>query len=157
MIVPSQAVIAAAQRARAKFAPKGELASVCIAQYSVESEWGRFPSGKNNFFGIKATKAQIAAGQATSRMTHEFINGQNEYLPQFFADYDSVDTCFEAHAELLMKSWYRDVQAARTYDAQAEALLKDHYATAPNYAAALIAIIKTKDRGIELIMASYSH
>ena len=146
MIVPSQAVIAAAQRARAKFAPKGELASVCIAQYSVESEWGRFPSGKNNFFGIKATQAQIAAGKATPRWTREEkADGTPYSIVAYFADYDSLADGFTAHAALLVKPWYQACIDAQTPEEYCRALQIDHYATATNYASALIAIIEGYD------------
>jgi|SRR5580692_1618928 flagellum-specific peptidoglycan hydrolase FlgJ len=139
---PPTQVITAAQDLYRKFHPKGELPSVMCAQGVLESDWFTKPSGKFNFYGIKATKQQIIDGQATCRMTHEYINGQYITEPQYFADYPSLEAGLEAHAELLMKSWYKDVQVARTYDAQARALLRDHYATAPNYAEALIAIIR---------------
>ena len=53
-------VIAAAQASHAKYFPLGPYASVSLAQWAVESAYGRVMSGANNPFGIKATAAQNA-------------------------------------------------------------------------------------------------
>lgn len=136
-------VIAAAQNTHAEFYPRGPFASVTLAQWAVESAYGRNASGTYNYFGIKATKAQIAAGQATLRWTREVIDGVSREEPQYFANYPSVEAGFEAHGALLANSpWYHDFQVAPTPVAEAEALVRDHYATAPNYATALIAVMR---------------
>lgn len=139
-------VIAAAQAIHAEFYPRGPLASVTLAQWAVESDYGKDASGTFNYFGIKATKAQIAAGQATLKMTREVIGGRSIEEPQYFANYPSVDAGFKAHGALLANnSWYKDFQVAPTASAEAEALVKDHYATAPNYATTLIVVIRQYD------------
>ena len=139
-------VIAAAQAAHKAFYPKGPFASVTIAQYGLESAWGRAQSGKNNFFGIKATPAQIAAGKATPRWTREEnADGTPYSIVAYFADYDSLADGFTAHAALLVKPWYQACIDAQTPEEYCRALQIDHYATAGNYANALIAIIEGYD------------
>lgn len=135
-------VIDAAQAAHMAFYPRGPFASVTIAQYGLESGWGRYPSGKNNYFGIKATAAQIAAGKATARWTREEkADGTPYSIVAYFADYDSLTAGFIAHAALLVKPWYADCIKATNPEDYCRALQVDHYATAHNYAESLINII----------------
>lgn len=82
------------------------FASVSLAQWACESAYGKAMSGVNNPFGIKATKAQIAAGDATMKWTHETLNGQYVKVQQYFANYSSVEGAFDAHAQLLATSKY---------------------------------------------------
>lgn len=99
-------VIEAAQASHLAFYPLGPFASVTLAQWIIESGWGKYASGDNNFFGIKATHEQIDEGKATIRLTHETINGVYAPVMQYFADYESVADCFIAHARLLSTSPY---------------------------------------------------
>lgn len=135
-------IITAAQKSHSKFYPQGPFASVSIAQCGLESGWLKYMSGKNNCFGIKATQAQIAAGKATNRPTREEnAAGKSYSVNAYFADYDSLDDCFEAHAALLCTSHYLACQKAATPEAYCDALQLDGYATAHNYASALKNII----------------
>jgi flagellum-specific peptidoglycan hydrolase FlgJ len=134
--------IDAAQAAHKVFYPKGPFASVTLAQFGLESGWGKYPSGKNNYFGIKATQAQITAGQATARWTKEQRpDGSSYSIVAYFADYASLAEGFTAHAALLVQPWYEDCIAATTPEEYCAALKKDGYATAVNYAQVLISII----------------
>ena len=138
----SQEVIEAAQAAHKAFYPKGPFASVTIAQYGIESAWGRYPSGRNNYFGIKATPAQIVQNKATPRWTREERSDGTPYsIVAYFADYESLAEGFTAHAALLVQPWYKDCIAATTPEEYCRALQVDHYATAINYATSLIAVI----------------
>jgi flagellum-specific peptidoglycan hydrolase FlgJ len=142
----SQEVIEAAQAAHKTFYPRGPFASCQLAQFGLESGWGKYASGKNNFFGIKATEAQIAAGQATPRTTKEQrADGSWYTITAYFADYASLTDGFTAHAALLCHPWYKDCIAATTPEAYCRALQTDHYATALNYAVDLIQIINSMD------------
>ena len=135
-------VIAAAQASHAKYFPLGPYASVSLAQWAVESAYGRVMSGANNPFGIKATAAQIAAGEATIRWTQEFIDGEYQKVQQYFADYPDLTGAFEAHARLLATSpIYIEAQRASTVDYYVIAMAR-HYATDPNYASKILAIIR---------------
>jgi flagellum-specific peptidoglycan hydrolase FlgJ len=142
MIIQSE-WISAAQAVHKALYPRGPFASVTLAQFGLESAWGKDASGKNNYFGIKATQAQIASDQATVCLTWEYLNGRSVKMEQYFADYDSLADGFMAHGKLLCQPWYADCIAATTPEGYCEALLKDHYATAPNYATTLIAIINS--------------
>ena len=137
-------LIAAAQASEAKFYPLGPFVSISLAQWAVESAYGRAQSGKNNFFGIKANAAQIAAGKATACRTREFIDGEYQTEVLYFADYASLQECFDAHATLLtepsLKWAYGECWTAPTPQAYAIALGK-HYATAPNYPEVLMGVI----------------
>lgn len=136
-------VIAAAQASYKKFlAQRGPPVSVSLAQYAVESAWGSKVSGTNNFFGIKANSAQIAAGQFTEKLTHEQLpSGEVIAVTAKFANYASLQDAFDAHATLLTHPRYIDCQNAATPEDYCRALQKDGYATAQNYATVLIATI----------------
>jgi len=141
-------VIADAQAAEREYRPLGPYVSVTIAQWIIESNYGRCMSGKNNPFGIKATKDQIAAGKATLCWTHETIEDQYIKEPLYFADYDSLKDAFIAHAALLAKSpYYHLAQSAQTPDAYAIALTGIYATGIPNhpYGRALIEIMKSEN------------
>ena len=144
MIIENE-VIQAAQNSHARFYPLGPFASISLAQYGVESAWGKYLSGKNNPFGIKATQAQIAKGEATERWTHETINGVYQPMQQFFANYDSIVDSFMAHAELLSTSqYYWKARLAITPDEYAMALQGVYATGIPQhpYGVVLISIMK---------------
>jgi flagellum-specific peptidoglycan hydrolase FlgJ len=144
MIIPNE-VIADAISAEHDYRPLGPYVSVTIAQWILESEAGKYLSGVNNCFGIKATKAQIAAGDCTLCWTHETINGQYRKLPQYFANYKTLKDCFVAHAALLAESpYYHIAQAARNPDAYAMALTGIYATGTPGkpYGEVLIEVMK---------------
>lgn len=136
--------IEAAKAAHTKFFPRGPFVSCQLAQFGLESGWGVHASGKNNFFGIKATVSQIAVGQATPRVTKEQRpNGSWYTITAYFADYENLADGFIAHADLLCHPWYADCQRAMTPEEYCAALQKDGYATALNYASTLVGIIES--------------
>lgn len=123
-------IIEAAQVSHKRFYPRGPFVSVTLAQWILESDWGRYVSGKNNYFGIKANAEQIAEGKFTVRLTHETTpRGQYIKIPQRFADYDTLEEGFDAHAALLTTPHYRDCMMASTPEDYCRALWKDGYAT----------------------------
>lgn len=138
-------VVTDAQAAEREYRPLGPYVSVTVAQWIIESNYGRSMSGKNNPFGIKATAEQIAAGKATVCWTHETIDGQYIKEAQYFADYESLKDAFIAHAALLAKSpYYHLAQAAQSPDAYAIALTGIYATGIPGhpYGRALIDIMK---------------
>lgn len=138
-------VVAAAQASHAKYFPLGPYASVSLAQWAIESAYGRAMSGKNNPFGIKATQTQIAAGEATVRWTKEFYGGQYHSVKQYFADYPDQSGAFDAHAKLLATSpVYAEAQRASTVHDYVVAMAR-HYATAPNYASVILGVIQANN------------
>jgi hypothetical protein len=139
--IPSD-VIAAAQAAHKLYFPRGPFVSVTLAQWAVESAWGHDePAGSDNPFGIKA----VAGQPYVISMTREVINGISETIPQRFAKYASLTDAFEAHAKLLATSpIYAAAQRATNPDDYVRAMAP-HYATAPNYAAVLLAVMRTQN------------
>jgi len=137
-----QPIITAATTAHAKFFPWGPYISIILAQWADESGYGAHVSGHYNFFGIKATADQIAAGNATRVLTKEFINGRYITEAQYFANYPTILDGFMAHSQLLTHPWYAKCQWASTPNAYADALHECGYATEPNYAFILKSIIR---------------
>lgn len=129
---PASVIAGARAASRLKAGATAPFASINAVQWALESAYGKALSGKNNFFGIKATPAQIAAGKATKRLTHETINGVYQAKDLYFADYDSPAECFAAHTALLTDpkmGWaYSECWSAKDADSYAMALQK-HYAT----------------------------
>lgn len=58
-----------------------------VAQAALETGWFKKESGKNNFFGQKASKSQ----EGSSVATHEVINGERIAVQDRFRDYDSIE------------------------------------------------------------------
>jgi flagellum-specific peptidoglycan hydrolase FlgJ len=135
-------VIAAAQAAHRLYFPKGPYVSVSLAQWAVESAYGHDePPGSDNPFGIKA----VAGQPYVISMTREVVNGLSEHIPQHFAKYASLTDAFDAHARLLATSpIYAEAQRATNPESYVRAMAK-HYATAPNYADVLLAVMKSQD------------
>jgi flagellum-specific peptidoglycan hydrolase FlgJ len=93
-VIP-QDVITAARDGLFKFSVP---ASVSIAQWAVESEWGKHSPG-NNPFGMKPRKGRNDPQQML--MTTEFIKGKKVRIPQPFREFSSIVEAFDAHAELI--------------------------------------------------------
>ncbi len=134
-------IIPIATTSHTKFYPYGPFISISLAQWAVESRYGQSMSGENNCFGIKATRAQINSGYATERTTKEYTDGHYHLISDFFADYPSLEACFDAHAHLLVSAHYLRCMRAATPQDYAMALHYCGYATAPNYAAVLISVM----------------
>ena len=133
-------VVAAAQAAHAKYFPKGPYASVTLAQWAIESAYGKAePAGSDNPFGIKAVPGQAYVASRT----REVLHGVSVYIEAKFAKYATLEDAFEAHAKLLATSpIYAEAQRATTVETYVRAMAK-HYATAPNYADAIIGLIQS--------------
>lgn len=134
---PPAEVIAAAQAAQRRW---GVPAAISIAQWALESGWGRhMPPGSSNPFGIKAR----AGEPAVTVPTREYRHGRWVVEQAAFRKFGSIAEAFDAHARLLATAGA--YAAARQYvhddDAYADAL-QGHYATDPHYGALLRAIIR---------------
>lgn len=123
-------VFRAAEKAGAKYP------ELVAAQWALESAWGKGTSGKNNYFGIK--------GSGTKRQTQEVINGKTVTITAGFIDFDDLGQC----VQYLVDRWYKDfkqykgVNNAPSVEAAAKALVKQGYATDPDYAEKLIRLVK---------------
>jgi flagellum-specific peptidoglycan hydrolase FlgJ len=137
MMIASE-VIAAAQAAQVRW---GIPASVSLAQYGVESAWGRFePPGSNNGFGIQ----QLPGLPFVAATSQEYRNGRLVPVVEYFAVFSSVLDAFDKHAELLATG--RPYRTAMTFvkdPGKFVEAMAPVYATAPNYAGALLNIMNT--------------
>ncbi len=111
---------------------------VVAAQWALESGWGKHTSGVNNYFGLK--------GKGTQANTQEFINGKWITIKAGFIDFPDLYTCIS----YLVDRWYKDfhkykgINRAATRNECAHLLVKEGYATDPNYATKLIQIMDNK-------------
>jgi len=122
-------VLQTAKQSGAKFP------EVVAAQWQLESAGGTATSGKHNYFGLK--------GSGTSVDTKEFIDGKWITINAGFIDFPSLQTC----VEYLVNHWYKDfgtykgVNRASNRNECANLLVKEKYATDPDYATKLIQIM----------------
>jgi len=113
----------------------------CVAaQWALESDWGRSTSGKNNYFGLK--------GEGTEMATKEFTDGRLMTTKSKFINFTSNWACFK----YLVDKWYKDykeykgVNRAKSTIECTELLVKEGYATDPDYAKKLMRIIRRQSR-----------
>lgn len=136
VLIPA-GVIAAAQAAQKTWKIP---AAVTIAQWALESGWGKsMPAGSNNPFGIKAAGAQ----PYVEAQTKEYVKGQWITITAKFRKFDSLDDAFDQHGQLLATG--APYANARTHldDANAFAnALTGVYATDPAYGSKLISTMK---------------
>lgn len=123
------------------------LAPVSVAQFILESDWGRkHLDDGNNYFGIKAKEGE----PFVTRQTREFIAGRYTTVTAKFARYASMESCFEAHADLIVNGTWRETgspiySAALAHPDDPEAFAKSLtgvYATDPEYGAKLVALMR---------------
>ena len=122
------------------------LPSITIAQACLESDYGQSDLSQkyNNLFGVKGSNPNTSAVLSTK----EYIKGKWITVKARFQIYDSYEASIRAHARLFQNgtTWnhkqYQHVLVAKTYQEQAQALVKDGYATDPDYADKLIKLIE---------------
>lgn len=119
----------------------GIPAEVMMAQYGLESGWGKhMPQGSNNPFGIKARPGE----PYVTAMTKEFIGGKMVDMPQNFRKFGSLEEAFVAHGELMQGKRYAGVRAAKTPQEIASALGSSGYATDPAYGSKILATMQSQ-------------
>lgn len=122
------------------------LASITIAQAALESDWGtsKLSAKYNNLFGVKSTDTNNSAVLSTK----EYVNDQWIVIHGRFAVYDDWAASIQSHTMLMVNgttddsSKYATVIQATNYKEAANALQSDGYATDPDYASKLIALIQ---------------
>lgn len=133
MVKVAEAVIKAAQDAQQKY---GIPASISIAQYGLESGWGKYmPEGSNNPFGMKIRVGKNDPYVLVS--TREVLRGKEVYIKAKFRKFKSLTEAFDEHAKLLAQApVYAKARAKlkgkNAADAFADALT-GVYATDPEY------------------------
>jgi len=112
---------------------------VVAAQWALESGYGKHFSGKNNAFGLKGTGTQAT--------TKEFHKGQWVTINTSFIDFPDLRTCIQ----YLVDRWYKDykgfkgINRAVNRSECAQLLVKEKYATDPDYATKLIKLMEQND------------
>jgi flagellum-specific peptidoglycan hydrolase FlgJ len=139
MTTPPSDVIAAAQNAERTW---GIPASVSLAQWALESGWGKhMPPGSNNCFGMKA---RVGKGDKLVTVpTREVIGGRSVVVNAPFRVFATIADAFLAHGELLARAPVYAGARAHLPDAIAFAMaLTGVYATDPKYGQLLLSIIR---------------
>ena len=118
-----EGLLAAASQAGARY-PE------CVAaQWALESGWGKHTSGTNNFFGLKGKGGTVVD-------TQEYINGEWITIKDGFINFPTLYSC----VKYLVDRWYKDFQGyqgvnrASNRNECANRLVKEGYATDPQYA-----------------------
>jgi len=125
----------------------GVPAKFMLGQAALESGWGRREikaadgSTSHNLFGIKAGAGW--KGKTVDVATTEYVNGQPTRKIERFRAYDSYADSFKDYAKLITNNPRYEKVLASGGDATAFArgLQKAGYATDPNYANKLAAVI----------------
>ena len=108
---------------------------VVAAQWALESGWGKHFSGKWNAFGLK--------GPGTKKKTKEVVDGKEITIEAEFLDFEDIADC----VDYLVSRWYRNyneyegINIARSREEAARELVKQGYATDPEYAEKLIKLM----------------
>jgi hypothetical protein len=132
------------RHAREAMTATGVPASVTVAQAILESGWGKHTiRDAKNLFGIKG---KGPAGSVRTP-TKEFRNGKWVTEDANFAKYDSFAQSITEHAHFLLrnKRYAPAFKVKEDADAFAREIHKAGYATGPNYATELIALMKKHD------------
>lgn len=136
MTQPSQAVIDAARVARQKW---GIPASISIAQWALESGWGKHVSAPHNYFGMKALPGQ----PSVTVPTREVYKGHSVIVQAAFRSFASDEEAFDAHGKLLATAGVYKNARSKLPDPIAFAhALTGVYATDPKYGDLLESIIR---------------
>lgn len=115
-------------------------ASFTIAEGALESGWGAHAPGYN-LFGIKADSSWH--GAITIQRTREFIDGKPEIFEARFRAYSNWQGSIDDHATFLTQNpRYKPAFKHSDYMGFTEAVANAGYATDPQYAAKIIAIIE---------------
>ena len=139
---PSEFIMRLTMAALASAKATGVPASITIAQAALESAWGESGLAKtgNNLFGIKADS--LWRGPTLTINTKEFIKGQWVVVPALWRKYPSWQASMDDHAAFLRRNpRYKACFLCTTAPAFAKELVQAGYATDPEYANKLIALM----------------
>jgi hypothetical protein len=130
-----QAAVALAKKLGAKYP------EVVAAQFALESDFGRDPSGTNNLFGLKAlpgTKGSLVNTE------EDDASGKSKKVKANFINFDSEEKSFK----YLIDKWYKDyksftgVESGKSIKEVTNLLQQQGYATDPNYAKTLQTLVQ---------------
>ncbi|MBG6248519.1 MULTISPECIES: flagellar assembly peptidoglycan hydrolase FlgJ [Symbiopectobacterium] len=133
-----------------------------MAQAALESGWGQreIPTAdgrpSHNLFGIKA--GSNWDGPVTEITTTEYEDGVAKKVKASFRVYDSYMDALGDYVKLLTNNpRYSNVAAAGSAEQAAHALQRAGYATDPQYAQKLIAMIQQMKNTSEKAVKAYTH
>lgn len=136
---PQEFIDQIAPAAQACMRMTGIPASFTIAQAALESSWGARAPGCN-LFGIKAGRSW--KGPVVVFSTHEVINGKRIALEDQFRLYRDWAECLADRADFFRKNpRYAKCFEETTGPGWARAVARAGYATDPDYAEKLIAVM----------------
>lgn len=118
--------------------------SLILAQSALESDFGRsqLAAQYHNYFGIK----EFREGRGKPFPTLEVIDGQPLEIEDRFRVYDNVSQSVRDYTHMIRSmDRYQGVWQAATPEEAAQALVAGGYATDPDYAGKLIALIDMYD------------
>lgn len=141
-MIPAEFIMRLSSPAMESRRKSGVPASITIAQAALESAWGESGLAKagNNLFGIKADSRW--RGQTITFNTREFIRNQWVVVPAKWRKYASWQASIDDHAAFLkLNPRYKACFLCTTAPAFAQALAHAGYATDPDYANKLIALM----------------
>jgi flagellar protein FlgJ len=125
----------------------GVPAHFMMAQAALESGWGKHEvrsvegQASRNLFGIKAGPSW--KGATVEAWTTEYVDGKPYKTLARFRAYDSYAASFQDYANLLKNNpRYQNVLARQDMAGFAQGLQKAGYATDPNYASKLMAVMQ---------------
>ncbi|MGO4379756.1 glycoside hydrolase family 73 protein [Pseudoduganella sp. RAF53_2] len=142
-MTPAEFVAAVGPAARASMAVTRIPASFTVAQAALESSWGKSQLAvqARNLFGVKASAGWT--GDVLTMDTREFIKGQWVVVPARWRTYADWLACIDDHAQFLLKNpRYKPAFACRDAESFVRAVAAAGYATDPQYADKIIAVIR---------------
>jgi flagellar protein FlgJ len=137
------ALLSGALAVQAKY---GIPASFTLAQAALESTWGssQLAQQAHNLFSVKADSSW--KGPTYNLGTGEFLNGKEVFVPASWRKYVTWDECMEDHVQFFKKNRrYAACWQQTTGEGWATAVAAAGYATDPNYAKKLIAVMNGRN------------
>lgn len=143
-MTPKDFIAAIGPAAQASMRASKIPASFTIAQAALESGWGTSKTAINakNLFNIKADPSW--KGPTWSMASEEHLNGKDVVVPALWRMYPNWQACFDDRSKFFAtNNRYKNCYKAVGGEAWARAVAAAGFATDPNYAAKLIAVIRT--------------
>jgi len=116
------------------------------AQFAQESDFGRKPSGTNNFFGLKALPGSKGSLVNTEE---DDASGKSKKVKANFINFDTPEASFK----YLIDKWYKDyksftgVESGKNIKEVTNLLQQQGYATDPNYSKGLQTLVQEYSLG----------
>jgi len=143
-MTPKDFIAAIGPAARASMAKTRIFASFTIAEAALESAWGASQLAQQafNLFGVKADPSW--GGDVLTMNTRECLNKQWVMVPARWRKYPDWLSCIQDHAAfLLTNDRYQPALTCHGVEDFTKAIQHAGYATDPDYAAKIMAVIRS--------------